>query len=108
MSTVALIYDTPQPFLVNLSLCLFVRYCLARGGLSGEEAGWVLCVATVVAYKLYYDEEIEGLFECFQGVMRVSKRDLVDLERCFLEAIDYNTVIRNHDYHFILQKLVAS
>jgi hypothetical protein len=40
-------------------------------------------VATIIAYKLYYDEEIEGLMDCFMGVMKVPRKDLIDLERCF-------------------------
>jgi len=36
-------------------------------------------VATVVSYKLYYDEEIEGLIDCFMGIMHVEKKDLIDL-----------------------------
>lgn len=45
----------------------------------------MLTVSTIVAYKLYYDEEIEGLMDCFMGVMKVCRKDLIDLERCFLE-----------------------
>lgn len=67
----------------------------------------MLCVATVIAYKLYYDEEIEGLLDFFREMMGISKKDLVDLERCFLEEIDYNTVIRNYDYHYMLSRLSA-
>lgn len=80
VSTIALIFDTPQPFLMNLSLCLFIRYCLsARRKVRLQDSSWVLCVATVVAYKLYYDEVIEGLLECFVNIMKISKQDLVDL-----------------------------
>jgi hypothetical protein len=28
LETVELIYDTPQPFLITLSICIFTRYCL--------------------------------------------------------------------------------
>jgi hypothetical protein len=57
----------------------------ARYKVKLEESAWVLCVATVIAYKLYYDEEIEGLLDFFRELMGISKKDLVDLERCFLE-----------------------
>ena len=67
----------------------------------------MLCVATLVAYKLYYDEEIEGLIDCFKGIMKIHRQDLIDLERCFLEEIDYATVVRNYDYHFIMAKLLS-
>jgi hypothetical protein len=36
-----------------------------------EESAWVLSVATVIAYKLFYDEEIEGLIDCFTGIMKI-------------------------------------
>ena len=108
VETIAQIYESPQPFLINLSLCLFVRYCLStKHKVTFEGSAWVLTVSTIIAYKLYYDEEIEGLMECFMGVMGIPRKDLIDLERCFFEAIDYNTVISNYDYHFILAKLLA-
>lgn len=66
----------------------------------------MLTIATIVAYKLYYDEEIEGLIECFMEVMSIGRKDLIDLERCFFEEIDYNTIISNYDYHFVLAKLL--
>ena len=56
LEAISLIYDTPQPFLINLSLCLFIRYCfLTKRKVKFEESAWVLCVATILAYKLYYD-----------------------------------------------------
>lgn len=108
LETIELIYDTPQPFLIILSLCIFTRYCLStRKRVKIEESAWVLCVATVIAYKLFYDEEIEGLIDCFTGIMKIQRQDLIDLERCFLEEIDYATVVRNYDYHFIMAKLLS-
>ena len=41
------------------------------------------------------------------GVMKVSRKDLIDLERCFLEEISYNTNIYNHEYHFVLANLLS-
>jgi hypothetical protein len=41
------------------------------------------------------------------GIMKISRQDLIDLERCFLEEIDYSTVVRNYDYHFIMSRLLA-
>ena len=72
LETIELIYDTPQPFLIILSLCIFTRYCIStRRKVKIEESAWVLCVATVIAYKLFYDEEIEGLIDCFTGIMKI-------------------------------------
>ena len=39
--------------------------------------------------------------------MKVERQDLIDLERCFLEEIDYATVVRNYDYHFVMAKLLS-
>lgn len=39
--------------------------------------------------------------------MKISRQDLIDLERCFLDEIDYATVIRNYDYHFVMSKLLS-
>lgn len=85
-----------------------LRYCTAsRRKVCFEDSAWVLSVATIVGYKLFYDEEIEGLMDCFMEVMKISRKDLIDLERCFLEEIGYNTVIYNKDYHFILAELLS-
>lgn len=46
------------------------------------------------------------MFECFESVLKISREDLVDLERCFLEKIDYNVIIQNYDYQYILSKFV--
>lgn len=108
LETIALIYDTPQPFLITLSLCIFTRYCFnSKRKVKFEESAWILCVSTVIAYKLYYDEEVEGLIDCFTEIMKITKQDLIDLERCFLDEIDYATVIKNYDYHFLMSKLLS-
>ena len=46
------------------------------------------------------------MFECFESIIKISKDDLVDLERCFLEKIDYNVIIQNYDYQYVLAKFV--
>lgn len=40
-------------------------------------------------------------------VLSIGRKDLIDLERCFFEEIDYNTMISNYDYHFVLAKLLG-
>jgi len=45
--------------------------------------------------------------DCFMDIMKINRKDLIDLERCFLEEIEYNTVIYNRDYHFILAELLS-
>ncbi len=47
------------------------------------------------------------MFECFESIIKIAKDDLVDLERCFLEKIDYNVIIQNYDYQYVLAKFVA-
>jgi hypothetical protein len=60
------IYQAPSPFLMNLSLCLFLRYCIKRNAKPDwNDAAWILAISTIEAFKLYYDEELEGMFECF-------------------------------------------
>jgi hypothetical protein len=53
------IYQAPSPFLMNLSLCLFLRYCIKRNAKpEWNDAAWILAIATIEAFKLYYDEEL--------------------------------------------------
>ena len=55
-------FDFYSPFLVNLGLCLMVKSLTKNQiGLTKENAGWLLGIATVIAYKVYYDEPIDGL-----------------------------------------------
>lgn len=108
MDTISLLYDTPSPFLINLSLCLFIRYCEnVEEPVKFEGCAWLLGIATIVAYKIYYDEELEGLVDFFAGIFNINRKDLIDLERCFLETIKYNTIVRNYEYHAILSKLAS-
>jgi hypothetical protein len=55
-------FDFFSPFLVNLAVCLFFK-CLVKSStsLTKENVGWLFGIATVVAYKVYYDEPIGGL-----------------------------------------------
>lgn len=46
------------------------------------------------------------MFECFESILKVAREDLIDLERCFLEKIDYNVIIQNYDYQYVLTKFV--
>ena len=62
--TLRLIYESPQPLIVTLSLCLFIRYFI-RKEIDLLSRGWLLSLSAMAAYKLSYDEEVEGLLECF-------------------------------------------
>lgn len=53
------IYQAPSPFLMNLSLCLFLRYCIRRNAKpEWSDAAWILAMSTIQAFKIYYDEEL--------------------------------------------------
>ena len=73
-------FECFSPFLVNLALCLMYK-CLARTEihLTPQNAGWFMGVSTLVAYKVYYDEPIEGLIEYFADAMSMSVPSLVKL-----------------------------
>ena len=47
--------------------------------LKEDSVGWLLGISTIVAYKLYYDEPIEGLLEWFCEGMSMSLPDLIKL-----------------------------
>lgn len=84
------IYEQPQPFLINLSVCLMLKYLQrSKTKLDKKNVCWILSVGTIVAYKLYYDEPVEGLVESFAQILNLSKEDVVILERRFLEGIDH-------------------
>ena len=72
-ATVSTIFDSTCPLLVNLAVCLLLK-CSSWGGvpLSEKNLGWMLGVSTIVAYKVYYDEPVTGLFECFGSIMGLS------------------------------------
>lgn len=53
------IFEEPEPFLVNLSLCLMAKFLFySKTKLDCENVPWILSVATIIAYKIYYDEPI--------------------------------------------------
>ena len=82
---IELIYEQPQPFLINLSVCLMLKYLhCSRTKLNKQNVCWILSVGTIIAYKIYYDEPVEGLVESFAYILKLSKEDIITLERHFL------------------------
>ena len=52
-------------------------------------------MATIIAYKIYYDEPVEGLIDSFAGILEISNNEAKLLERYFLEQIEFLAVITN-------------
>ena len=50
------IFEEPEPFLVNLSLCLMAKFLFySKTKLNGGNIPWILSISTIIAYKIYYD-----------------------------------------------------
>ncbi len=94
---------------MTLALCLFVRFSRdSRCQVGSDEAGWVLCLSTLLAYKVSFDGRLEGILEYYAGLMGLAGDRLVELERAFLAEIDYNTVVRSYEFHVVLSRLLAA
>jgi hypothetical protein len=65
-----------------------------------------LSIGTIVAYKIYYDEPVEGLVESFAYILKIKKEDIINLERHFLGEIDHEAVISNQQYHSVLYQII--
>ena len=48
-----------------------------------------------MAYKIYYDEPVEGLIDSFAHILKIKREDIISLERHFLGEIDHEAVISN-------------
>ena len=60
------IYEEPEPFLINLSLCLMFKFLYySKIKLDLENVCWIMGIGTVIAYKIYYDDPVSNLFESF-------------------------------------------
>ena len=107
-ATVSTIVDSTCPLLVNLAVCLLLK-CSSWGGvaLSEKNLGWMLGISTIVAYKIYYDEPVTGLFECFGTILGLSIDEIATMERWFLQKLNYEVVVSTKQYQTILFQLVA-
>ena len=105
---VSTIFDSTCPLLVNLAVCLLLK-CSSWGGvaLSEKNLGWMLGISTIVAYKIYYDEPVTGLFECFGTILGLSIDEIVMMERWLLQKLNYEVVVSTKQYQTILFQLVA-
>ena len=67
---------------------------------------WILSVGTIVAYKFYYDQSVEGLVDSFAHLLKITRQNIISLERHFLSAIDHEAVISNQQYHSVLYQII--
>ena len=103
------IFDSPSPFLANLSLCLLFKFFMkSKFQPEADQVGWLLGVSTMVAYKIFVDETVEGLAEYYCRVLGISGGDLLSLERWFLAGLNYEVVVSNLHYIEMLLRLANS
>lgn len=69
---------------------------------------WIVSVATIIAYKIYYDEPVEGLIESFSEILQISGVETRRLERYFLEQIEFQAVVTNEQYHTMLSRVLQA
>ncbi len=74
--------------------------------LTTRNVCWILSIGTIVAYKIYYDEPVEGLVDSFAYILKIKREDIVTLERHFLSEINYEAVISNEQYHSTLFQII--
>jgi len=67
-----------------------------------ENISWLLVTATIVAYKIFYDEEIEGLTSHYAKMLKMKNEDLVSLEIWFLHQLNYEIYVSNRQYFEIM------
>lgn len=79
-SLVARIYEDPEPFLINLSLCLIIKFLYyTKIKINCENCCWILSIGTIIAYKIYYDEPVSGLIESFAEILETSEKSVKEL-----------------------------
>ena len=47
--------------------------------LNESNACWILAVGTIIAYKIYYDEPVEGLVDSFAYILGMKRNEIIDL-----------------------------
>ena len=101
-------FETSTPYLINLALCLLCK-CISKGviELKQNNVGWLLGISTVVSYKVYYDETIEGLMQFFGQTMGLTAQELARLERWFLGAVNYELVVSSVQYQSMMKQLLS-
>ena len=74
--------------------------------LTPKNVCWILSIGTIVAYKIYYDEPVEGLVESFAHILKIKREDIISMERYFLSEINHEAVISNEQYHSTLYNII--
>ena len=70
-----------------------------------SQIGWLLGISTMVAYKIFGDETVEGLAEYYCSILNITSENLVVLERWFLAGLNYEVVISNLQYAEMLMRI---
>jgi hypothetical protein len=52
---------------------------LSNTKLTVKNVCWILSIGTIVAYKIYYDEPVEGLTDSFAYILKIKKEDIITL-----------------------------
>lgn len=74
--------------------------------LTPKNVCWILSIGTIVAYKIYYDETVEGLVDSFAHILKIKREEIICLERHFLSEIKHEAVISNEQYHSTLYNII--
>jgi hypothetical protein len=66
------IFEEPEAFLINLALCLLLKFLFySKILLTNVNSCWILSIATIIAYKIYYDDPVGGLMESFSDILEI-------------------------------------
>ena len=105
---IAMLFDTPSPFLINLAMALFLKHALATRSNPWPASATItlLTLSTMVAYKISHDESMEGMIEYYSGVLRVGQADLIALERWFLETLNYEVTVSGRYYYEVMRRVM--
>lgn len=52
---------------------------LSQTKLTAHNVCWILSIGTIVAYKIYYDEPVEGLIDSFAFILKIKREDIITL-----------------------------
>ena len=100
------IFISSDVFLMNLSICLLMKYVYySKVELKEDNIGMLMCIATMVAHKVYYDNEFTDLFDFFGEVTGLNTEELRLWEGQFLEGVNYRVIIDAAQYQYITAEI---
>lgn len=53
--------------------------CYSKIALTGANSCWILGIATLIAYKIYYDDPVGGLLESFSEILEIKISEIKEL-----------------------------